>query len=268
MSVLATMRADNDLDRIPQLAIALRAQLPDDDRDYTMHHHRKGQLVFALRGSVICEVPSGLWMVPPQCGVWIPGGTPHAMRGTAGTELYLLLVEPAAAALPAHCCSLTLTPLLREMILHLAEMPQAYQENSGTARLVGVLLEQLVEMKADTFYFPISANHRIHRIVNALIRNPADRRTVRDWAKSLAISERTLTRLVLRETGMSFGCWRNQFQIIVALKWLYSGVQVQRIAVDLGYESVSAFITMFKKVLGKPPSRYLIDTASTSFRKD
>lgn len=265
MSVLATMRAENDLDRIPQLAIALRAHLPEDDRDRSMHHHRKGQLVVALRGSVTCEVPTGLWMVPPQCGVWIPGGTPHAMRGTAGTDLYLLLVEPVAAALPVKCCSLAVTPLLREMILHLAEMPQAYSEDSSTARLVGVMLEELARMKVERFYFPISADRRLHQIVNELTRNPADRRTARDWARHLAISERTLTRLVLRETGMTFGRWRQQFQIIVALKWLYAGVRVQRISEDLGYESVSAFITMFKKALGKSPSRYLADTASSAF---
>jgi len=32
---------------------------------------------------------------------------------------------------------------------------------------------------------------------------------------------------------------------------------VQRVSADLGYESVTAFITMFKKALGKPPAKYL-----------
>jgi AraC-like DNA-binding protein len=32
---------------------------------------------------------------------------------------------------------------------------------------------------------------------------------------------------------------------------------VQRVSQDLGYESVSAFITMFRNTLGKPPARYM-----------
>lgn len=257
MSALATMRASHDLDAIPQPAVALRTRAEEDDRDPCMHSHRKGQLVVALRGSVICEVPTGYWMVPPQCGVWIPGGMRHSMRAAAGTELCLLCVEPDAARLPASCCTLSITPLLREMILRLATLPQDYAGDGPTARLVGVLLEELGRMQVEQLYFPISAHPKLRRLADELIRNPADRRTAREWAAWLAVSERTLARLVVNETGMSFGRWRQQLQIIVALRWLYAGVQVQRIALDLGYESVSAFITMFRKTLGTSPAKYL-----------
>jgi AraC-like DNA-binding protein len=32
---------------------------------------------------------------------------------------------------------------------------------------------------------------------------------------------------------------------------------VQTVAFDLGYEGASAFVTMFRKAVGKPPARYL-----------
>jgi AraC-like DNA-binding protein len=73
------------------------------------------------------------------------------------------------------------------------------------------------------------------------------------------MSERTLARLVLNETGMTFGRWRQQLHIVIALQNLSAGVPVQRVSEDLGYESVSSFITMFKKALGKPPARYFAD---------
>ena len=66
---------------------------------------------------------------------------------------------------------------------------------------------------------------------------------------------------MVRETGLSFGRWRQQLHLIVALRELSAGASVQRISGDLGYESVTAFITMFKKALGKPPARYLSDIA-------
>ena len=70
------------------------------------------------------------------------------------------------------------------------------------------------------------------------------------------MSERTLARLVRQEVGMSFGRWRQRLHIILALQWLSEGLSVQRSADQLGYESVSAFITMFRKALGTTPARY------------
>jgi AraC-like DNA-binding protein len=66
-----------------------------------------------------------------------------------------------------------------------------------------------------------------------------------------------LARLVKQEIGLTFGKWRGQLHIVVALQKLASGDSVQRIADHLGYESVSAFITFFKKTLGRPPKQYM-----------
>ncbi|CKT14389.1 Uncharacterised protein [Mycobacterium tuberculosis] len=51
-------------------------------------------------------MPGALWMVPPQAGVWIPGGTLHSNRGTANALIFFLFVEPGAAPLPASCCNI------------------------------------------------------------------------------------------------------------------------------------------------------------------
>jgi AraC-like DNA-binding protein len=43
------------------------------------------------------------------------------------------------------------------------------------------------------------------------------------------------------------------------LRQLSAGQTVQAVAMDLGYESASSFVTMFRKMVGKPPSRYLLE---------
>ncbi len=48
---------------------------------------------------------------------------------------------------------------------------------------------------------------------------------------------------------------------MVALQRLTAGVSVQAVSSDLGYESPSAFITMFKKTMGNSPRRFLTDRA-------
>lgn len=45
---------------------------------------------------------------------------------------------------------------------------------------------------------------------------------------------------------------------------LVRGQTVQQTAQSLGYDSTTAFITMFKKGLGQTPGRYLASLATTS----
>lgn len=71
------------------------------------------------------------------------------------------------------------------------------------------------------------------------------------------MSERSLLRLLARDTGMSFMRWRRQFQIVFALQRFAEESSVQTVAYALGYESSSAFVAMFRKTLGDPPMKFL-----------
>ncbi|MFP3830769.1 helix-turn-helix domain-containing protein, partial [Pseudomonas sp. SIMBA_021] len=76
-------------------------------------------------------------------------------------------------------------------------------------------------------------------IAAALLANPSDRRTLAQWAEHVAVSERTLKRLMVQETGLSFGRWRRQLHLVIGLRKLACGATVQRVAGDLGYESTT-----------------------------
>ncbi|WMD20351.1 helix-turn-helix transcriptional regulator [Achromobacter seleniivolatilans] len=250
---------DFDPDSTTQWTFAMPVHAADQDSESPTHRHHMGQLVLALRGGVTCSVPQGLWMVPPHCGVWIPGGVPHSNRVTANGRVCFLFVAADAPGLPQECCTLAITPLVRELVAHLAELPPAAASAPANRKLADVLVEQLTHMPTEHLHLPISDHPRLREIAAALKADPADRSTIAQWGKRVAMSERTLARLVQHETGMSFGRWRQQLHIILALQRLSAGVSVQRTAEDLGYESVSAFITMFKKTLGKTPARYFAD---------
>ncbi|WP_204355578.1 MULTISPECIES: AraC family transcriptional regulator [Marinomonas] len=224
--------------------------------DIRPHHHRKGQLILSLHGAVSCEVQDALWLVPPQHAVWIPSGTPHSCRITQNASTCFLFIEPSAAVMPDACCTLAITPLVRELILHLAEQEPTYPSEGKTARLVAVLLEQLSDAPLKELHLPISDHPKIRHIADALFADPSDRNTLRQWAARLATSERSLARLVENATGLSFGRWRQQLHLMVALSQLAEGKSVQSVAGTLGYDSVNAFITMFKKALGKSPTQY------------
>jgi AraC-like DNA-binding protein len=94
-------------------------------------------------------------------------------------------------------------------------------------------------------------------MVETMEAEPAQWQTLSQWASRFAMSERNLARLVVKETGLNFRRWRHQLQLILALQMLVRGLAVQQVALALGYDSTTAFITMFRKGLGQTPGRYL-----------
>lgn len=187
-------------------------------------------------------------MVPPRCGVWIPGGMPHSNRVSGSASLLFLYVDMDAASVPQECCTLSISRLLHELIHRMATLPRSTIPTARPRRSMAMPTERL--------HLLITRSSKLRMIADALMDNPADRRTVAEWAQAVALGERTLMRIVLAETGMTFSRWRQQLQIIVAIQKLSAGNTVQSVSEALGYESVSAFITMFKKALGKSPARY------------
>ncbi|WP_413738401.1 AraC family transcriptional regulator [Sodalis sp. RH21] len=237
-------------------AVARHLDFTGYEAEVPIHTHRKGQLILALYGAVTCRAENDIWIVPPHCGVWIPSGTPHSARATWNAHLTYLFVEPGAAPLPEQCCTFAVSPLIRELIGRLVNENSDYPLDSHAARLARVTLDELVNMPQQNFNLPVSANPKIRMMADALVSHPEDRSTLNEWAKRLALSERSLARLMVRETGLSFGRWRQQFHLIIALRGLASGMPVQNVANELGYESVNAFITMFKKSVGCTPALY------------
>lgn len=235
--------------------VAFHLCLQDSQREVEQHFHRKGQLILALHGGITCEVENALWMIPPQFAVWLPSGLPHSNRATAHARLCFLFIEPDSVKMPEHCCSLQISPLVRELILSLANRKDLAPER--TQRLIATLFDELPEQPQGLLQLPVSSNPKIRRMVQGMEQAPEQSHTLKHWAAQLAMTERTLSRLIRKETGQSFRQWRQQLQVIQATRALIDGMTVQQTAAFLGYDSTTAFITMFKQVQGQTPGRYL-----------
>lgn len=156
----------------------------------------------------------------------------------------------------------------QELIARLTHEGVGYPPESHLARLTRVTLDELATMPQQKLSLPVSSHPKIRAMADALVSQPDDRSTFKTWAKRLALSERSLARLMLRETGLTFGRWRQQLQLIIALRELASGVSVQNVAANLGYESVNAFITMFKKTMGSTPAHYFAERKTSAHLTD
>jgi AraC-like DNA-binding protein len=224
------------------------------------HSHAKSQIMLVQNGALSCQIEGGLWIVPPRSAVWIPGGTPHAIKAAGSLEGYSAFVSPDAYAhMPQRCCTVSVTPLLRELLFRAAALPLLYDEGGVNSRLIAVLLDEIATADVENLHLPLPGDPRLRVLVDLMMSTPAERGSLESWAKRAGLSERTLVRLISRETGMSFARWRQQLSVMLAIQELAAGASIQRVAADLGYESVPSFVTMFRKTLGTSPGRYMAE---------
>ena len=260
---ITDLTVSRDIDSVSRPVVALSATSVAKDWEHACHRHRKAQLIYSARGILTCEIEDGVWIVPPQCAIWIPGEVVHSARGAGETECYCLFIEPDAAPdLPKTCCTISVSPLLRELLLKAAGVPELYALGGREDRLVATMLDELVAAPVEGLHLPMPRDPRLRRLAEMMLADPTDKTSKADWATRIGMSERSMSRLLLHEIGMSFGRWRRQLHVILALQRLTKGDSVQTVAFELGYENASGFVTMFRKAVGKPPARYLSDRAS------
>ena len=222
------------------------------------HQHPWGQLAYACRGILKITIPSGSFIVPPQQALWLPPGTPHEVSTRYGASFRSLhIINAWTKAMPDQPQTLRINNLLRELILTVARLPDNYPLDDTTRRLLQVLLDQITCADRTPLYLPMPQDKRLKVIAEQLGANPADNRTLSDWASQVGASVRTINRLFNKETTLGFTQWRQQLRLLHSLELIENNHSITSVALDLGYDSSSAFITMFKKQLGQSPKQYV-----------
>lgn len=244
------------IDDTPRDVVALATDYPADHQ-IAPHSHSRTQLVHAVSGIMTVTAEGGAWVIPRGRAVWVPAGIRHSITTHGPVAMRTLYIaERAATGLPDGCRVIAVSPLLRELILAVMAMPKLYAEDGAEARLIAVMLDEMRHAETAPLSLPLPTDPRLRRVTEGLLAGPGNRLTLQAWAPTAGASPRTLARLFVRETGMTFHVWRQQARLLEALRRLDSGQSVTTIAYDLGYRSPSAFITMFRRALGTTPGRF------------
>lgn len=101
-----------------------------------------------------------------------------------------------------------------------------YPPDSPQSRIMQVILDQLIAQPRLELALPLPTDARLLRITGALMADPADNRTLDEWANS--------------------------------------GENVSQVALELGYDNISAFIAMFQRCMGMTPRHYLRTITTTT----
>ncbi len=222
-------------------------------------HDNWGELAFMKAGHMVVCTEQGNFLVPPQRAVWLPAGTAHEWYLPQDAVDCGLFIRPDVfQGLPRfdRLHAMEISPLVRELIYALADMPHEYDEGP-VSRMVDVLLDQISAQPVVAQPMVMPRDHRLVELAGRLINEPDSPETIGQWGRRLGLSERTLTRLFQNQTGESFGGWRRRIRLHHARARLEAGENVTSVALGCGYHSVSSFIALFKKAFGRTPGQFL-----------
>jgi AraC-like DNA-binding protein len=227
--------------------------------DHTLptHTHDWDQLTYATSGVLRVSTADASWVVPPHRAVWLPAGVAHTEQMFAPVSVRTLYFAPRIAkTLPRACCTLNVSTLLRELILHVSRLGALDRRTPRHARLIGVLLDQMTDVAEVPLQLPLPRDARALRFAALLQAKPSHPGTVAALARKTGASRRTIERLFVHETGLTVAEWRRRLRLLHAVRLLAEGEPVTTVALEIGYSSVSAFISVFKRAFGATPKHF------------
>ncbi|MFZ0287267.1 MAG: helix-turn-helix transcriptional regulator [Terriglobales bacterium] len=240
---------------VPALAFAFERRGAEDWAP--AHRHARGQLFALTRGLMVVEAGNERWMFPSHRCAWIPPDCLHAARsvgGAAGSMVYLS--AEMCRGLPTKPCMFSSSELLFAIVHRVLGWNPRQPLNAAQRRLLTILRDEIRQPEQQPLRLPIPREKRLARVAHALLEDVADDRTLDDWAHLAGMARRTFMRAFSAEIGMPFGRWRQQVRLFAALEMLAQQESVTDVAIAVGYDSVSAFIEMFRTMLGRTPQAY------------
>ena len=239
----------------PVLAYAFKRQT---DEGWTPEHsHQRGQLVALAYGLLIVETESQRWMFPSGRCAWTPPNCQHAARSVGGAAGAMVDLSPEMCrGLPKTPCVFNSSELLFAIVHRMVDWDLHQPLNPAKKHLITTLRDEIRQPDQRPLRLIIPREERLARVADALLDDVADDRTLDAWAQVAGMARRTFMRAFSAQAGMSFGRWRQQARLFAALEMLAQKKSVTEVAIEVGYDSVSAFIEMFRTMLGTTPRTY------------
>ncbi|NEC14775.1 AraC family transcriptional regulator [Streptomyces sp. SID8014] len=234
-------------------AILSESRIPRVPTEWSPHAHPLHELVWVRGGTLTSRVADRIFTVSEGHGLWMPAGTVHGGRATAGAEFHDAFFAPERTPFAfREPVAITMTPLLESLLAHLARTDL---QAAARARAEAVVFDVL-EPSDRQFALQLPGDPRIDPIAGALLDDPGDGRSLEEWARELGTSERTVTRAFRHTTGLSFAQWRQLLRAHRALILLSGGHDVATVSEVLGYAQPSSFIAAFRRVMGTTPGAF------------
>src|SRR5262245_56729648 len=172
------------------------------DGGFDRHSHPHHQLAWASSGTLVMTVGDTAWVLPPTRALWIPAGIVHSVSTDGATRMLSIYVAPDTCPLTWDRPTVVdAAGLLGELVGRLAATDLPGDERR---RAEAVLWDLMVPVPAATLTLRMPTDERARRVAEQILADVTDDRPLADWGREVGASARTLARLFVAETGLTF----------------------------------------------------------------
>jgi AraC-like DNA-binding protein len=217
--------------------------------------HTRHELAWATVGTLRLTIEGTTWVLAGSRALWIPAGTRHDA-----------VIDADGLALPVWFetsdCPLTWSrPTPIALASDLRALLHRYHQQLFSGLAVEpsevAVLHDLIARQATALSPPPLPHHPQARTVAMALRDdPADRRTLADWAQEQFVASKTLQRAFVTETGRTFSRWRTEARLAAALPLLAEGREVTAVSRAVGYDTAGGFIAAYRRQFGHTPAAH------------
>lgn len=229
------------------------------DTQWAEHSHPTHELLWNEYGASRVTVGTRTWTITPTLGLWVPAGVLHSGFAPGGTwyrtSMFGVRSVPSISDEPV---TVEVTPLLTLLLLRLAEDAL----NASSRALTESMVLDVLEPSPHELLVHVPRSPLLRPIVESVLENPGDPRTLTDWATALRVSARTITRAFRSESGLGFTRWVATVRAQRAVTMLSLGEEIENVAGAVGYRSVSAFGAAFRRTTGVTPGTFRGESTS------
>lgn len=222
------------------------------------HSHNQAQISVIYDGCLYVELETAMFIVPPYRALWIPAGTAHRAIKKHGTEICSLYIPQSCFPTFSNTTEvLHVTPFLGELVKRMTKLDYSVDHIDGERfYFLQILIGELTQAKNAPLTLPFPSDSRALPLLDC-IRNNEVPPQLHEVGKMIGASERTISRIFQRETGMSYQRWRQYWRYLRSIELLAQKYSITYITQELKFSSDSAFIAFFKQHAGTTPNQYI-----------
>lgn len=241
----------------PNLSVLVKViQMPKGYVD-TMHSHVWHQIIFPMKGLLQTKSGDYQYLAPHTSALFVPATLQHESIALSNTTFIGIYLNPLFCGLyKKKMRTISLTPFLRELLQEIRRICSHTDSQEETLHLLTVLHDQIHKEELLTFKLLLPKDRRLKLIFDKLSDEPALDWTLKIWGEKVGASERTLSRLFVKEFKTSFPLWRQHLRLIYSLSLLDDDLSIQAIADRVGYQNNSSYICIFKSYFNTTPQQF------------
>lgn len=214
-------------------------------------------LLWMYRGQARARIGAREFRLRVGEAIWIPAGMPYTLEYRAGAIAIPVGDSFARVRLTTEELTVFSFPSEAErFLLHTSIVSYTLFRSDGdrSSYTEDLFRAQFAGRSAGGGGTPLTG--AIDVITRTLHRDPADPRSLAEWAAQLRLEPHELRRQFRSQTGEAFPRWRAQLRMFQARELLRYGDHPGEVAKRLGYASAAAFANAFAAAHGMSARQY------------